>query len=83
MFGMGVPKKEAEKVVDTGAVDIIDVKGTEVPVTEEPDGGGKTVQDTSSLFGFFADTEFSGHHLRKTSGKRKNQPKGMRQVINF
>lgn len=83
MFGMGVPEKEAEKVENTGTTDLIDVTGTEVPMTkEEPDSGGETVQDTASLFGFFADTEFSGH-LRKTNGKRKNQPKGMKQVINF
>lgn len=83
MFGMGVPKKEAENVEDTGNADIIDVRGTEVPVTkEEPDGGGETVQDIGSLFDFFTDTEFSGQ-LRKTNGKRKNQPKGMKQVINF
>lgn len=83
MFGIGVPEKEKGKVVDIGTADIVDVRGEEVPLTEEElDSGGESVQDTGSLFGFFADTEFSGH-FRKAGGKQKKQQKGMKQVINF
>lgn len=71
MFGMGVPKKEAENVEDTGNADIIDVRGTEVPVTkEEPDGGGETVQDIGSLFDFLRIRSFPGScGKRMESGK--------------
>lgn len=82
MFGIGVA--EAAEKEETAPAKIIEMKETEAgaDLEEEQENGREDVQDTDSLFGFFADMELPGS-FRKTDRKQKRQQKGMKQVINF
>lgn len=81
MFGIGIA--ETAKKEEPGPAKIIDMKETEetAVLEEEQESGREDVQDTDSLFGFFADMELGS--FRKTDRKQKRQQKGMKQVINF